>query len=327
MSSVEFLTAGDDGIYSARQINSGGICSDVDDYKVETRNPVGAIFNNLIHICTGSAAPDNQNQTCFKYQQDNSWEPAFELASSLNAGSGQSVVFGESNGTTPWWIVKGLQAETGVNQHSRTTELWGNDPPSQITNPIITLPIDELNVVCVVKISDYEALIVGRPTTEDVSYSWKFNYTANSWTRVGDTNGRREFTSCAYIENAEGKYVLLVGGFDGTNFLSTTERFDLATEQWTLLQGVTLNKDIASGNMVTVNNNKEVLFIGGWDGSNFQSGIWRMDGGMNSWTFAGNLATARSNAVSLVAPPSSLPPLCAATTTPSTATTQSQTTN
>merc|ERR1719250_351336 len=71
--------------------------------------------------------------------------------------------------------------------------------------------------------------------------------------------------------------------------------------------------------MVTVNNNTEVLFIGGWDGSNFQSGIWRMDGDMSSWTFAGNLTTARSNAVSLLAPPSILPPLCA--TTPNTATT------
>merc|ERR1719250_243059 len=82
--------------------------------------------------------------------------------------------------------------------------------------------------------------------------------------------------------------------------------------------------------MVTVNNNTEVLFIGGWDGSNFQSGIWRMDGDMSSWTFAGNLTTARSNAVSLLAPPSILPPLCATTpntaTTITTTTTQSQTT-
>merc|ERR1719312_1254 len=136
------------------------------------------------------------------------------------------------------------------------------------------------------------------------------------------------FTS--YIENTEGKYVLLVGGFDGTDYLSTNERFDIATGQWTILQGVTLPKPIASGSMVTVNNNKEVLYIGGYDGSNYQSGIWRMDGDMSSWTFAGNLTTARSNAVSLLAPPSTLPQLC--TTTPNTATaiptttTQSQTT-
>jgi len=324
MSSVEFLTAGDDGIYSARQINSGGICSDVEDYKVPTNSPVGAIFNNLIHICTGAADPDNQS--CFKYKQDGSWESAFELASSLDRGSGQSVVFGESNGTTPWWIVQGLQATGG---HSRTTELWGFDPPSQITSPEITLPIDELNLMCVVKISDYEALVVGRPTAENfLSYSWKFNFNANNWTRVGDTNNRRDFTACAYIENTVGKYVLLVGGQDSTQqLLSTTERFDIATGQWTILPGVTLNTPIAAGSMVTVNNNKEVLYIGGFDGSNFLSEIWRMDGSMSSWTFAGTLTTGRMNAESLLAPSSILPPLCA--TTPSTATgiTQSQTTS
>merc|ERR1712013_780091 len=108
LSSVEFLTVGDTGIYSARQIDSGGICSGVEDFPVETRSPVGAIFNNLIHICPGSADPNNQ--TCFKYQQDGSWESGFELASSLDAGSGQSVVFGDSNGATTWWILQGLQA-------------------------------------------------------------------------------------------------------------------------------------------------------------------------------------------------------------------------
>jgi len=220
-------------------------------------------------------------------------------------------VFGDYNGTTPWWIVQGLKAVTGSNQFSRTTELWGYDPPSQITYSDITLPIDELNLMCVVKISDYEALVVGRPSGEnDLSYSWKFNFNANNWTRVGDTNGRRDFTSCAYIENTVGKYVLLVGGFDGTSRVSSIDRFDLATGQWTILQGVTLNKQISSGSMVTINNNTEVLFIGGWDGSNLLSEIWRMDGGMDSWTFAGNLATARSNAESLLAPSSILPPLC-----------------
>merc|ERR1712013_970105 len=197
----------------------------------------------------------------------------------LDAGSGQSVVFGDSNGATTWWILQGLQAVPGDNVFSTTTELWGNDPPSQLTSPVITLP-DNLNLDCVVKISDYEALVVGRPETiTDFSYSWKFNFTANTWT---------------------------------------------------ILQGVTLPKPIDSGSMVTVNNSKEVLYIGGWDGSNDQSGIWRMDGDMSSWTFAGDLTTARSNTGSLLVPSSSLPPLCA--TTPSTATTittstaQSQTT-
>merc|ERR1719317_1238117 len=174
--SVEFLTAGDTGIYSTRQIDSGGICSDVKEFPVETRNPVGAIFNSLIHICPGGANP--KNQTCFKYQQDGSWESAFELTSSLDAGSGQSVVFGDSNGAPAWWILQGLQDVTGSNVFSTTTELWGNDPPSQITDPVITLPMN-LNLQCVVNISDTEALVVGRPDTitgNDLSYSWKFNY-------------------------------------------------------------------------------------------------------------------------------------------------------
>ena len=188
--------------------------------------------------------------------------------------------------------------------------MWGYDPPSQITNPSITLE-EVLNLACAVKISDNEALVVGRPSgNNDHSFSWIFNLPANTWRRVGDTVGRRDLTACAYIENTVGKYVISAGGFDGRNPLSTTERFDLATEQWTILSGVTLNKPIAQGSMVSIDSNKEVLFIGGYDGSNYLTEIWRVDDDMNSWTFAGNLKTARGNAVSLLAPPSILPPLC-----------------
>ena len=136
--------------------------------------------------------------------------------------------------------------------------------------------------------------------------------------RVGDTNGRRDYTACAYIENEVGKYVLSAGGFDGSTLLSTIERFDLATEQWTILPGVTLNKPISQGSMVSINSNKEVLFIGGYDDSNFLPEIRRMDGDMNSWTFAGNLETPRTNPVTLLAPSSILPPLCVTTASPTT---------
>jgi len=266
------------------------------------------VFGDLPHICVGQQLPAIQNQDCYKFEKSGAWTKAFTLgAPLLQTGDGASVVFADWNNiTTPWWIING---------DTRATELWGASPLEQYTGATISLE-EELNKPCVVKISAEEALVVSVREgftlgSGETNYAAIFNLASNTWTSVPSTGALRRQAACGYIETTAGEYVVLAGG-GGENtadILDTVEIFDISTRTWQAAAG-SLPTPIAQGRMISVNNNTELLLIGGTDGTNELSTIWQMDTSMTSWTNVGSMNTARADPVALFVPIENLPTLC-----------------
>eukprot|EP00090_Calanus_glacialis_P012343 TRINITY_DN20863_c0_g1_i1.p1 TRINITY_DN20863_c0_g1~~TRINITY_DN20863_c0_g1_i1.p1 ORF type:complete len:360 (-),score=66.51 TRINITY_DN20863_c0_g1_i1:250-1197(-) len=299
LNSVEILTKDDNGVFTSKQMDVGG-CSSITPFPIATSNGVGAFFNGLPHACVGYKK-GQQSPKCYYFSKEGKWNTNFDLTTSLNNGDGSSVVFGDWGVIqTPWWIVGGETSGKG-------TELWGGNPPAEITNDPITLP-QVLNQACIVKISNDEAFVIAVPQLIEspTNMAWTYKLSSNTWTKVTDTREQRFGAACGYIKNTAGRFVVLAGGTRS----STTEIFDLSTNTWTT--GPDLGENIQKGRMVSVNNGEEVLFIGGYNGEKRKAltAIRRMGSSMNSWETVGNLGTARFDHVAFAVPAGNLPALC-----------------
>ena len=291
ISSVEILTEDENGNYTSKQIDIGG-CSAVPDLPIATTLATGALFNGLPHLCIGHKEGDPSSK-CFGFKTDASWENDFSLMKPLEYG-GSSVAFGDWKGVeTPWWIV-GLIG----------TEVWGGEPPEEISNGEINLPT-EINRPCMTKISDHEAFVTAIPSTESATsnFAWIFNIQFNNWTRIQNTMEKRTHPSCGFLNITSGRFVVLAAGYGS----STTEILNLDTLMWTM--GPSTGVDLYGGSMVSVKEDSELILIGGYSTTSL-SQILRMNSSMNSWETVGHLNTARYDAVAIAVPLANLPPLC-----------------
>ena len=207
-----------------------------------------------------------------------------------------------------WWIV-------GGDTNGKSTQLWGGDPPTEITSP--ELP-EILNQACIVTISNNEALVIAFPKLiqSPTNMAWIIDFSSQTWTPVSSTLKLRKSPACGLIKTDSGEFVVLAGGSSE----SSTEILDLATMAWTM--GPSLSEEIEKGRMVSVNNYQEVLLIGGYNEvqQKVLTSIWRLNSTMDSWQDVGQLSSARFDPVAFSVTSGVLPSLCTATTTTKTTT-------
>jgi len=278
LDSVEILTEDDSGNYETRQVYIKDIgCTGACELPVASAYVTGALFNNLPHVCNGITGQ------CFKFELDGSWEKEFNWVPSKSAAAYPvfSVVFDDD--------MMFLPSEKG-------SAVWAGQPPS-----LIDIDIErpsQADLICVAKISDSEAFVFARP-----KFSWIFNIQHNNWTSLKDSSATGAGPACGFLETSGGKYVVLAGG-RGT---SKTEILDLNTNKWE--QGPDIGVDLFGASMVSIENNKKLLLVGG-NSTSASSEIRTMDKNMDSWTTVGNLRTSRFSSVAYAVPIQNLPTLC-----------------
>ena len=184
-SSVEILTEDEFGQYTP--------CSAVSDFPVATSSATGAVFNALPHVCVGHKEGDPSKE-CIKFTTDGSWENDFNLTKPLKQW-GSSVIFGDWGGAeTAWWIV-------GGDPDGKETEVWGGNPPTEISNGVIKLP-KIINQPCMMNISEHEAFVTAIPKFEgtETNLAWIFNIQSNTWTSLPNTLERRTGPACGFLK-------------------------------------------------------------------------------------------------------------------------------
>lgn len=87
-----------------------------------------------------------------------------------------------------------------------------------------------------------------------------------------------------------GKYIYVVGGFDGSTQLSSVERFDTESKKWEFMAEITVARSALS--LIALDN--KLYAMGGYDGTNFLMIVEIYDPIENTWTVGVPLTTGRS---------------------------------
>ncbi len=98
-------------------------------------------------------------------------------------------------------------------------------------------------------------------------------------------------------EATNGK-IYAIGGYDGSDYLSTVEEYDPATDTWTIRASMPTAR---SGIGVAAASNGKVYAIGGYDGSDYLAMVEAYDPATDSWTTRASMPTARSGAAVVAA--------------------------
>ena len=252
-SSIEILTEESSGAYKTKNINVGS-CSAVPDFPLATTLAIGALFNDLPHVCVGYKTGEPSTK-CFGFKADGSWENDFNLTRPLEYG-GSSAAFGDWKGVkTPWWVF-------GAEPNGKGTEVYGGNPPAEISKGKMKLPTI-INQPCMTKIGDHEVFVTSIPqnsTLAKTNLAWIFNIESNTWKPLPNTKEKRYGAACGFLKTgSSGRFVVLAGG----DMSSTTEILNLdALRRWTT--GPSIGVDLYGESMVSVRDGQELLLVGGY---------------------------------------------------------------
>ena len=85
--------------------------------------------------------------------------------------------------------------------------------------------------------------------------------TPGSWSGLPSMTTKR--SGCAAV--VCGRFVMVMGGRDGSSCLQCAEAFDVQTRQWSTLASMTTKRD----GCAAVVSERAVMVMGGWDGSSY----------------------------------------------------------
>lgn len=91
---------------------------------------------------------------------------------------------------------------------------------------------------------------VSNPSCQRTSSIEKYDPTTDSWTFIANLDLSRDSIGIAVLGNS----LILIGGYDGTNYLKTVEKFDPETNQFEKLKSITFPR--AGACVVAVQNNQ-----------------------------------------------------------------------
>lgn len=287
--SVEILVEDDSGNYIGKQVDNSG-CTNVPDFPMDTSSAVGAIFNGMPTVCVGKPGKE-----CFGFGTDGSWTNTFSLAMLLEP-YGSSVSFKDRESVNNHWMITS----------GDKTEVWGKDPPEEMSNGGIQHPFDKLNKPCIAMLDDDLAFVTGT-LKDDITKTLTgyFNVRTYSFAPVQAPNEVRIGPACGFLQHGSFQLFVLAGGYKS----STTEIYIRQTGRWT--RGPRIGFDLYGASMVPANGNK-LLLVGGYnvEYETFSKKILKWSFGLESWTECGEMTNARSNAVALSIPFENLPQLC-----------------
>ena len=117
----------------------------------------------------------------------------------------------------------------------------------------------------------------------------------NTWAKKADMPTGRNGLSTAVVE---GK-IYAIGGWDGSQILSTVETYDPVTGTWTKRADMRAPRAFLSSAVV----DGKIYAIGGWDRSQNISTVQAYDPATDTWTKRADMPTARAGLVPFSAPP------------------------
>ena len=91
---------------------------------------------------------------------------------------------------------------------------------------------------------------------------YKYSFDTGKWEKISDMNEGRVFFSSTFLES--GKDIMVVGGYDGENVLTSSEKLNIEKGVWEKCEGIT-DKRL---NLAAINHNGSVYIFGGVNDKN-----------------------------------------------------------
>lgn len=261
----------------------------LNDLPVGTRIHSATVLYQEPIVCGGFSF-EIPLQSCFKYLSENdSWQPIAHLLAATAAGSASVQVPNKG-----WFIFGGegssLTRSQKLNHPKSQWELGPDLFQSRTVTGECLVQLNDTHTVFLGGSNDYKGIVI-------------FNWNTLTYSKqVEKLIGRRWKSACALMKNSNGDSLIAVAGGihpdgKGLEIWSPTDGIVklvseiLPTET---SQSLSLNH----GQLVPINNGREVLLYGGYQGS-FQSDIWKFSEKDSSWTKVGNMLVGREEHVVL----------------------------
>jgi N-acetylneuraminic acid mutarotase len=154
-------------------------------------------------------------------------------------------------------------------------------------HPAGTLPPPAVGQAMIFAASSERALLFGGYYAGSLlGDTWAYDAAANAWTQVmPNPDSPLPRQNCAMAYDAEGRQVILFGGWDGTSELDDTWCFVQKLDSWTLLEPAGERPLARDGAAMTYDEiTRKVYLFGGWDGTDLFNDLWAFDPVATTWT-------------------------------------------
>src|SRR5204863_449474 len=139
---------------------------------------------------------------------------------------------------------------------------------------------------------DKELVIAGPASSQSLSPA----YAPFTFGNTGSLNTGRYWHTATSLPNGK---VLVAGGYDGVNYLSSAELYDPASGTWTATGGLGTARFVHTATLLP---NGKVLVAGGLDSSGILASAELYDPASGTWTATGDLGTTREDHTATLLP-------------------------
>ena len=131
---------------------------------------------------------------------------------------------------------------------------------------------------------------------------YEYNKLSNQWTETNTPmNQKRSYHECVKISEDK---ILVIGGYDGNEYLKSTELYDKRYDNWST--GPTMPKTIGWGQFIKASPGSKFFgyYLGGCGDDGWSSDIYGLSKDLSNFQLIGNLKKERSYHVAFRLPES-----------------------
>jgi len=252
-------------------LNSSSSSSPFGDIPSTRYNAVGGLLGSPpTPILCGGGWPSYED-SCITFK-NSQWTKTHEMTT--KRGGAASI---QLNSTT-LWILGGHNGDVTID----STEFLRADSSVGIPGP--NLPI-AMHSFCAVKFSEEEVYLIGGFTgTERLNTVYILNPMDSSHIVGPALKSKRSEHTCGLISNGQETKIVVAGGWDGNDDLSSVEIFDPTTNNW--IPGPSLPYKLTGSAMATSPDGRGVILFGGynWDKDAREDILLELRFGADKWT-------------------------------------------
>jgi hypothetical protein len=203
-------------------------CKDLPNYPLKTIWSIGGLYNKTTPIICGGISGNVTNKDCFKLEE-NSWIPIQPMNVPRWSASATTYPSAAAKSFQDLLVIGGYNSEAGG--YLSSVEVFGPDGWNRIND---NLP-EGIHWGCAVTVNETTFVFTGGRTasqttvTSDTHWFDALNGKGSGGPRL---NVARRSHGCGVIRSDEGVYLVVVGGFNGSQYLDSTEILEIGSNEW-----------------------------------------------------------------------------------------------
>ncbi len=203
-------------------------CKGLPNYLLKTTWSIGGLYNKTIPIICGGISGNVTNKDCFKLEE-NSWIPSQPMNVPRWSASATTYPSAAAKSFQDLLVIGGYNSEAGG--YLSSVEVFGPNGWNRIN---ANLP-EGIHWGCAVTVNETTFVFTGGRTasqttvTADTHWFDALNGKGSGGPRL---NVARRSHGCGVIHSDESVYLVVVGGYNGSQYLDSTEILEVGANEW-----------------------------------------------------------------------------------------------